>query len=292
MTSQSSPLPSLDRRLHAYRPDLADAALEGRVEARRFVSPRQMRVAGCVVPLKRAPSPSAALDSQLLFGEKVNVFEERDGWAWVQNRTDDYVGYVPASALDEIPDPATHRLTVLSSYLYPKPDLKSPTRQRITLGARLAVLGQQAGYSQVAGGGWVYSRHLAVLAEYEPDYVATALLFLGAPYLWGGRESAGLDCSALVQLALDRAGIPCPRDSDQQEACLGEGQTEAGARPLRRGDLVYFPGHVAIALDETQVLNANAHAMLVSIEPIADLVARVETESGGTGITSVRRIWS
>ena len=292
MTTDSGDPPSLDRRLYAYRPDLADAALEGRVEARSFVNPWRRRVARGVVALRRAPSPSAALDSQLLFGETVEVFEEHNGWAWVQNRTDGYVGYAPVDALDEISEQATHRLTVLSSYLYPKPDLKAPTLRRITLGARLAILGEQGGYSQVAGGGWVYSRHLLPLEEYEPDYVTTALQFLGAPYLWGGRESAGLDCSALVQLALDRAGIPCPRDSDQQEAALVEGLTETEARPLRRGDLIYFPGHVAIALDESQVLNANAYAMLVSIEPLADLVARVEAESGGTGITSVRRIWS
>lgn len=272
-------------RLNAYRADLADARLEGRVEAARFVAGRRRRVSAGVADLRRAPEDRAALDSQLLFGETVLVFEERDGWAWVQNETDGYVGYAPCSALGDEAEQATHKLSAPRSFLYPEPDIKAPPLDVLSLGARAAVTGEDGAFSRVPGG-WIYSRHLARLADPVPDYVETALDLLGVPYLWGGRSTIGLDCSALVQLALDRAGIACLRDSGQQETTLGS------ARPLdqppERGDIIYFPGHVAIALDAKRVVHANAFDMLTAIEPLADVVARVVAESG-RGVTAIRR---
>ena len=268
---------TLDSRAHAYRKDLADQALQGQVEAARFVEGRPAVLRRGVADLRRKPSETAGLDSQLLFGEALRCFEERDGWAWVQSATDGYVGYVRADDLAfGAQETASHRVAVLATHLYPEPDLKAPALDGLTLGARVAVRAERNGFSEVAGG-WAVSRHLWPLERREPDYVQTALAFLGLPYLWGGRSSFGLDCSALVQLALDQAGIPCMRDSDQQAASIGAAVAEGAPR---RGDLIYMPGHVVIALDETQVVNANAHHMMVSVEPLADVVGRVAEESG------------
>jgi cell wall-associated NlpC family hydrolase len=284
---------NLNPRLNAYRPDLADVSLEGRVTAERFTAGRPAQVARGVAALRRAPSADAPQDTQLLSGEAVTVFDEAEGWAWVQNRSDGYVGYVVSAALGEA-RAATHGVQVLRSFLFPGPDLKLPPRDALTMTGRVAVTDTEGAYSQVAFGGqegWVYSRHLAPDGEVATDYVATALQFLGVPYLWGGKASDGLDCSGLVQVALARAGIPCPRDSGTQAASLGaELPWQTDRTELQRGDLIYFPGHVAIALDATQVVNANAHAMMVSIEPLAELEARVKEESGGTGVTAVRRL--
>ena len=212
----------------------------------------------------------------------------------MQNRTDGYVGYVESTALGTESSATTHSVKVPRSFLFPGPDLKLPPRDALTMTGRVAVVGVEGGYSEVEIGGrrgWVYSQHLAPEGEIEPDFVATALRFLGVPYLWGGKESGGLDCSGLVQVALARAGIPCPRDSNMQAASLGAAvDWEPGRTELQRGDLISFPGHCAIALDAVEVVNANAHAMMVSIEPLAELVARVEAESGGTGVTAVRRL--
>ncbi len=284
----------LDPRLNAYRPDLADISLEGRVTAERFTAGRPAQVARGVAALRRAPSAEAPQDTQLLSGEEVAVFDEAEGWAWMQNATDGYVGYVESAALGAAAGAPSHNVKVLRSFLFPGPDLKLPPLDALTMTGRVAVTGTEGAYSQVAFGGqqgWIYSRHLAAEGEIEPDFVATALQFLGVPYLWGGKASGGLDCSGLVQVALVRAGLPCPRDSGTQAANLGAAVAwEPGRRELRRGDLIYFPGHAAIALDARDVVSANAHAMMVSIEPLADLEARVKEESGGTGVTAVRRL--
>ncbi len=287
---------NLDPRLNAFRPDLAASALRGKVEAARFVEGHPALVARGVADLRRRPEATAPLDTQLLFGESVTVFETADGWAWVQNAADDYVGYVEAAALEETEAAGpSHYLKVLRSFVYPEPDLKTPPLDVLSFMSPLRVLGTRERYSEIArpgaASGWIYSAHLAETCETAPDFVATAHMFLGVPYLWGGRSSLGLDCSALIQLCLARAGLPCARDSGVQADSVGLPlDWQAGKTRLRRGDLVYFPGHCAIALNESDVLHTNAGAMLTAIEPLADVVKRVEAESGGRGVTGVRQV--
>lgn len=279
----------LDPRLHPYRDDLAAESLRGRVEAPAYVEGRPMQVIAGYADLRRKPVADAPLDSQLLFGEEVLVFAEAAGWAWVQNKTDRYVGYVRCDTLGEEVHAPTHVVTALRSFVFPLPDLKVPPLDALSLASSATVTEVEGAYSRLATGGWIYGRHLVPLDELEPDYVATAERFIGVPYLWGGRSGLGLDCSALVQLALARAGVLALRDSDHQEATLGEPlDWSPGETRPKRGDLLYSPGHVAIVYDEERVLNANAHAMAVSIEPWRDLEARVIAESGG-GFTSRRR---
>ena len=280
-------MPELDPRLNPYRPDLAAASLEGAVEAERFVEGSRQQVARGLADLRRRPEAGAPLGSQLLHGETVTVYDEKDGWAWVQNETDGYVGYVPAEALSARVHAPTHEVKVLRTFVFPEPDLKAPPLDALPLCGKVAAVGESGAFRELAGGGWVYARHLAEPDETATGTLATMLEFLGVPYLWGGKTSLGLDCSALVQLALHRAGLPCPRDSDMQAGSLGEARPVD--QPPRRGDLIYLPGHVAIALDDWRVVNANAHDMLVAIEPLAELVARVEAESG-RGITAVGRL--
>ena len=281
----------LDPRLNAFRNDLADARLEDQVAAPRYAEGHLAGVVRGVADLRRAPDVASGLDTQLLFGETVRVFDEADGWSWVQSETDGYVGYLESSALGVAVEAPTHRLRALRSFLFPEPNLKAPPLDCLSIGSSLQVVGSKDGYSEVAGGGWLYSKHLQPLDETSPDFVATALEFLGTPYYWGGRSSVGLDCSTLVQLSLACAGHPVQRDSYMQATSAGEALNGLpGEIALQRGDLVFSPGHVAIMLDDRQVVHANAFSMSVAIEDLDDLEARVRAETGGTGFTKVRRI--
>ncbi|MEE8535837.1 MAG: NlpC/P60 family protein [Kiloniellales bacterium] len=276
----------LDPRLNPVRPDLAGAELKGRVEAQRFAEARPAQVARGAVDLRRAPAADAPLDSQLLAGEAVGIYEVADGWAWVQSRADSYMGYAAADALREEQEAPSHWVKVPRTFVFPEPDEEAPPLDALSMTGRVRVTAEAGRFCELAGGGWVTGRHLAPLDTPAEDFVAVALQFMGVPYLWGGKTSQGLDCSGLVQVALAAAGIAAPRDSDMQAAGLGE------ARPLdaepAHGDLIYLPSHVAIALDRWRVVHANAHEMLVSIEPLDELVARV-TKKYGQGITAVRR---
>jgi cell wall-associated NlpC family hydrolase len=280
----------LDPRLHAYRPDLAAASLRGRVRAAAFTAGRPMQLRRGAVALRRFPSAKAPQDSQLLAGETVILYDSNDGWAWVQNDADGYVGYVEAAALSDEIRPASHWVSALRSFVYPDPDMKSVPFDHLPMTAEVTLVDEEDAFARLADGGWVYGSHLSPLAARQPDYVATAERFLGTPYLWGGKESLGLDCSGLVQVALAAAGIRVPRDCDHQEAALGAALPWRCARetPPARGDLLYSPGHVAIALEGARVLHATAHAMAVVTEDLAVLEARLRAH-GGPGFTGRRR---
>ncbi|MDX1402023.1 MAG: NlpC/P60 family protein, partial [Kiloniellales bacterium] len=183
----------------------------------------------------------------------------------------------------------SHCITALRSYLFPEPDIKCPPTDLLPMTASLSVEKIQDGFAKLSSGGWVFAKHIAELDVLEPDYVATALKFLGTPYLWGGRSSIGLDCSALLQLSLARAGVVVLRDSDHQQKTLGKDLGwETGKTRAKRGDLLHMHGHCAIALDETRVVHATAYTMSVIIEETAALEKRV-IEQSGKGITGRRR---
>lgn len=284
---------TLDPRLHAYRTDLADERLRGRVEAARFASGERKRVIAPTAPIRAEPRPDAPLLTEALAGESVRVFDETaEGWAWAQLETDDYVGWFPADALGNAMAEPTHMVTALRTFLYPGPDLKLPPLAALSLGSRLClgeeVVTRGTPYRRVTSGGAVAARHVAPLAaEPASDFVAIAERLLGTPYLWGGRSGFGLDCSGLVQLALMMAGHSAPRDSDQQEATIGMPVPGGVDAPLRRGDLVFWRGHVGIMRDGRTLLHANAFHMEVASEPLAAAVDRIA--DGGSWPTSVRR---
>jgi len=279
----------LDPRFHAYRDDLAAEELKGRVAAARFAAGTARRVRAGAAPLRRAPADDAALDTELLFGEVFTVYDQADGWAWGQSRHDGYVGYVPAAALAEDQVAPTHRVSALRTFVQPAPELKRPPADWLSMNALVAVAEAQGRYCRLATGGWVPAAHLAPIGTAEPDPVAVARRFLGTPYLWGGRTSLGLDCSGLVQLAVEAAGTPCPRDSDVQATTLGQALDPGDRGRLRRGDLVFLPDHAGFIEDGGLLLHANAHDMAVSLHPLDEVLAR-EKRLRGNELTAARRL--
>jgi cell wall-associated NlpC family hydrolase len=273
-----------DPRLTPARPDLAAKHLEGTVSAARFVEGELREVVAPHAPLRRSPSHDAPLDTEVLKGERVTVYETtEEGWAWGRLVDDGYVGWLPAEAL-RAPGPApTHKVAVPRTIVFPGPSIKLPPVETLSFGCRVTVA-RVEGSLAVTTANYVPARHLAPLGAHEPDPVAVAERFLHAPYLWGGKTSLGLDCSALVQLSLTACGIPCPRDSDMQERAVG---AAVARENLRRGDLVFWPGHVAILRDGATLIHANAFHMAVAIEPIGDAIARIR--AAGSEVTSVRR---
>lgn len=286
----------LDRRLNAFRPDLADIRLEGHVDATRFVDGTMRRVAIGSTPLRRKPEPQAAWDTELLRGEAVRVFDAEGDWVWVQNETDGYVGYCAGDALGAVSPEPTHRVTALRTFVYPDADMKLPAVGSLSLGAAVALDDDEVEtrgtrFRRLAGGdGAVVAAHVlpSGAASSVDDFVTVAERFIETPYLWGGRTSLGLDCSALVQLSLMMAGIAAPRDTDLQEKQLGQPVADGVGTALVRGDLVFWPGHVAIMIDHRRIVHASGHQMAVVVEPLTAAIARIAAT--GAPPSSVRRL--
>ena len=262
------------------RDDLAASHLKGKLEAPRFADGMLRAVVIGTAALRGKPSSYAGLDTELLCGERFTVYDEKDGWAWGQSGADCYVGYVQSPALGEPGPPPTHRVTALRTPIFPAADLKRPPIDFLPMNAKIAVLGQEGKYARIAQG-HVPATHIAPAASWAADWVAIAERFLGVPYLWGGKTATGLDCSGLIQTALEAAGIAAPRDTDMMEAGLGQA-IEPGAKlsGLTRGDLVFWRGHMGVMLDGVRLLHANAFHMEVAIEPVGGAVARIRNVEG------------
>jgi cell wall-associated NlpC family hydrolase len=278
----------LKKRLPACRPDLADERLRGRVEAKRFVAGKAMEIVAPVASMRREPSATAMQTTQALLGEKISVFESHNGWLWCQLRRDSYVGYIRAEFASDAQSRSTHRVATLSTLLYPAPDLKSQPAVSVPLNAAIEIVEAGEKFSRLSNGTYVFSQHVKSIDDYEPDFVSIAEKFLGVPYYWGGKTHQGLDCSGLLQISLEACGIASLRDSDLQEEQLGQPLIASGLSSLRRGDLVFWDGHVGVMTDDKHLLHANAHHMMTVEEPLADAVQRIAAT--GSQITSMKRL--
>lgn len=280
MTGRLPVLGPLDRRLNAFHAELADIRLSGKVAAPRFVEGVAASVFAPVCDLRREPRHDCPIDHQLLAGETVRRFDERDGWSFVQEAFSGYVGWAPSEALTLEAIAATHVVCVPRSFVYPGADLKFPSSRALSMGSRVCVTGETvtrgSRYLLLASGEALFAGHLRPLEVADSDYVAVARRFLGTPYLWGGTSGFGVDCSGLVHLAMRMCGRAVLRDSDMQAATLGE-EIDPGPdlADLARGDLVFWRGHVAIVEGDGNLLHASGHVMQVVSEPLKPALDRI-----------------
>jgi hypothetical protein len=278
-----------DPRLTPARGDLAAQYLEGRLEAARFVTGEPFEISDAIAPLRGRPSSEATLLTQALKGERVTIYDrDGEGWAWGQLNSDGYVGWLPDRALARPGAVPTHKITSLRTFAFPGPSIKLPPSVTLPMGAMVTVIREEGPFAVTRDGQYLPLPHVGRIEDNEEDFVAVAERFAGTPYLWGGKSSFGIDCSGLVQLSLNAAGIGCPRDSDMQQGSLGRELDIRESKKLRRGDLIFWDGHVAIARDADTIVHANVHHMATAIENTDEAVARIK--AAGSEVTAIKRL--
>jgi len=264
--------PRTDRRLTPATQNVALESLRGVLNRPVYTAGRPARLQVALADLCR--EPGGARDRQVNHGAELTVIEERDGWSFVQAVADGYCGWLRDNALGSAVQPVTHRVSAPATHVYPQPSIKTTELGGLSIGARLSVVAWQDGFAQLAQGGWVPRQHLSDQPASDPASVAETLI--GTPYLWGGNSRWGIDCSGLAQASLTACAIACPGDSDMQQAAFPVVEGE-----IRRNDLLFWPGHVAIALDATRMIHATAWTMSVVIEPIAAAITRIDAAGQG-----------
>lgn len=274
-----------DPRITPWRDGVAARSLEGVIEAEVYLDPKAMSCMAAATGIRAAPDANSEQMDQLLFGERFEVLEEEGAWLFGQAARDGYVGFVEAAVLGPAGPLPTHRVSALRTYAFAEPSIKSRAIGPFSLNSLLAVEEVRGTLAKVAGAGWMTAAHLEPIGMFEDDWAAVAERFVGAPYLWGGRESLGLDCSGLVQQALFACGRACPRDTDQQQS-LG---APIEAADFGRGDLVFWKGHVAMGTGDGKIVHANGHHMATVVEPLAEAIARIDAAGSGQP-TAYRRV--
>ena len=243
--------------------------------------PAQIRVA--ISDLMR--SPEGPRDRQLLFGDRVTVLHRQQNWALIRSDKDRYCGWVVSAALGPVTTP-THRVTVRATHVYRAADFKSPEIMSLSFGSALTALSETATFIETSLG-YIPRQHVHAADAYATDPAAIAEIFLGTPYLWGGNSSFGIDCSGLVQAACLACNIPCSGDTDQQQTMVGTALAEGTV--LKRNDVIFWKGHVALVSDPDTIIHANAGYMSTVFEPLTDALARIETQGDGRP-TAFRRL--
>ncbi len=278
-----------DPRLTPARSDLAAKHLEGKVAAARFIEGEAFVVTEAIAPVRLAPAFDAEQSTQALKGERVTVYDRNgEGFVWGQLEGDGYVGWLPESALAKPAAAPTHKVAALSTLAFPGPSIKLPPSGALPMEARVTVMREDGPFAITNDGVYLPRTHLAPLDAKVADFVAVAERFVGAPYLWGGKSHLGIDCSGLVQISFNAAGLACLRDSDMQQASLGQALDPSEWTRLRRGDLLFWKGHVAIARDADSIVHANAHHMATVIEDTRGAVARIR--AAGSELVAIKRI--
>lgn len=278
-----------DPRLTPARPDLAAKYLEGKVKAERFVTGEEFEISDVIAPVRERPSSEAPLLTQALKGERVTIYDrDGEGFAWGQLNSDGYVGWLPDRALTKPAAAPTHKVTAIRTFAFPGPSIKLRPAETLVMGALVGVIREDGPFAVTREGWYLPRQHLGGIDRFVGDFVAVAERFVGTPYLWGGKSSFGIDCSGLVQVALNAAGTGCPRDSDMQQESLGRLLGLSESSRLERGDLMFWKGHVAIVRDAATIVHANAHHMATAIENTREAIARIK--AAGSEIIAIKRL--
>jgi cell wall-associated NlpC family hydrolase len=270
----------MDRRLTPFSGRVAHVSLSGEIDA-PLTEGLQAQVTVALANLRDAPE--GARDRQLLLGEAVTVIDRDKGHVFVMSAKDGYCGWMAEGDLGQGPMP-THWVAAQGTHIYSEPQVQAPEKMALSLGSRLAVVGSWGAWANTPYG-FVPLRHLRTLGDWAEDPVAVAESLLGTPYLWGGNSRFGLDCSGLVQLSMHSCGKPCPGDSDMQ---MSLGRLLAPNEAMRRGDLIFWKGHVAQVVDRDRLIHANGHTMSVAYEGIKDTISRISAGGGGLVVARQR----
>lgn len=274
----------MDRREFFATEDVAHVSLEASHKAPRYSVGEHMRVVTPTADIHRAPD-ATGLERQSLYGREVTVLTHSGNHAFVRDETMGYVGYMPLACLGPWQAP-THRVKTARSLLFSEPNFKSPRPLHVSGGSLLSIQAVEGKFARTLDGQYALSDHLEWLDRPAVDPVGIAETFLGTPYLWGGNSGFGIDCSGLIQAGLSAAGLPCPGDSDQQQHRLGE--TLVPGSDYRRGDILFWKGHVAWVSDPETILHANAHHMQVVYEPLHQAISRIEDQGDGAVVRHAR----
>lgn len=241
-----------------------------------------MNIIKSSVHMKSNMTGISSLETECLFGEKVEILDEHLDWVYCKLLTDNYCGWIKRNSLGQFKK-ATHRVIIKRTFIYKDINAKSDTILYLPMGSKLAIEKIKSGWAETCfllenkiQVGYVPSKHIVYCKHKVKDWVAIAQQLEGAPYRWGGRDTIGIDCSALLQLSYQTYGQMIPRNSSQQVKLKKKNIDDIN--DLKRGCVIFWEGHVGIMIDKLNCIHANAFHMKTVTEPLMNIINRMDKD--------------
>jgi len=255
----------------------------------KLLTGQKLKIINNYTPIKCKPDSNSETISEALYGENFILKKIYKKWLWGKLETDDYEGFISIDSISNKKYEHTHYVSKLRTYTYSKPDIKSVTTDILSINSLITIIDEIKGFSKLNNNDYIFTEHIELESNKNNNYIDTAIKFTNTPYKWGGRTSFGIDCSGLVQLSLMSSGYKCPRDSQMQNKVLGKNiPIQTYHDNLKRGDLIFWDGHVGIMVSSENIIHANSFSMDTKIEKIIDADTRIK--SNGNRISSIKRI--
>jgi len=230
--------------------------------------------------MRLEPDEKENLETECLFGESVEILDTHDEWVFCKLLTDNYLGWIRKDCLGFLQNP-THRVLNLRTNIFSNKDIKSNCIHYLSLGSKIHIHKIEDDWATIFLSdrhdvkiAYVPNKHIVSIKHKVKDWVTVAEQFIGAPYKWGGRDTVGLDCSALLQLAYQTKGEILPRNTSDQVNLDKPYITIIDK--LKRGCVIFWKGHVGIMVDRFNCIHANAYHMKTVTEPLIDIINRMD----------------
>ena len=234
-----------------------------------------LTVKSSIANIYKKNNKNSGIVTQILLGEDFKIQNKIGKFYKGYKAYDKYKGFIEAKDLHLDKNKKTHKIISKECNVYKKPNNKYRLNKKIFFNSRISILDDKNNFIQTKNG-WILKKNIKPINFRKKHFLDNIKLYLNTKYLWGGNSPKGLDCSALVQELLKFNNIYCPRDSKDQKKFF---RKEISSKNIRKGDLLFWKGHVAIALSNKKLVHAFGPRKKVVIMGIKETIKKIYSKS-------------
>tara|TARA_Y100000591_G_C21771289_1_gene665713 strand:- start:252 stop:1004 length:753 start_codon:yes stop_codon:yes gene_type:complete len=218
------------------------------------------------------PYSNSEVTSQILYGEKFKILSKKKNWIKIKTNYDNYIGFIKKDKFYNKFTP-TNKVFKLRTKIFKKKNNKfTATNNYLFFGSRIMNKNENNQFIEFDKNKWIKKKDIKSIDHYERNFVKILKLFINIKYLWGGKTSKGIDCSALIQIYFYYNSIFFPRDSkDQKKYCKKKLN-----KKFVKGDIIFWKGHVGMCLNNNEFIHAYGPRKKVLIMPIDKTVKLIK----------------